>query len=161
MTLFCLCERILSAKIVHICDRLHFDIIIHWYLTVRLHLECRWYKYGCLTTSSMRISLNSMFAWIVSRGSVLSNIRCLPIAQLSLPLYLLYSVHKTSSCLVVIKTTLPRVPVACWVIFISLPAYLFSTFLIFISRLLHIYCLLAFGHFKPATYCSFLVLCCP
>ena len=82
-----------------------------------------------------------MLAWISSRSTVLSNNRSLPTAQLSLPSahYALHLVHKTSSCLLVIKTTLPRVAFACWVLFIAFPARLFSTSLILIrSLLLHI-----------------------
>ena len=156
----------MSSTVYEICDRLHLQPGTHGYLYVRLHLEfkTRWYKYGCLTTSWVRNSLNLMLAWIVSRSTVLSNNRSLPTAQLSLPSahYALHLVHKTSSCLLVIKTTLPRVAFACWVLFIAFPAGLISTILIFIrSLLLHAYCSLAFGTFKPASYCSFSVLRCP
>ena len=99
---------------------------------------------------------------VVSRSSVLPNIHFLPTVQLSLSaaLYSLHLVLKTSSWLLVIKSTFPRV--ACWVVlFIAFPASLFSTFQIFMrSCLLQIHCLLAFGRFKPAIYCSFLVLRC-
>ena len=105
-----------------------------------------------------------MLARNVSCSSVLLNIRSLPTAQLSLPAaqYLLQLVLNTSSCLLVIKSTLPLVAVACWVLFIALPASRYSTVLIFIAlRLLHISCLLAVDRFQLATCCSFIVLRCP
>ena len=103
-----------------------------------------------------------MLAWIISRSTVISNIRSLPTAQLLLPYthYSLHSVHKLHAACLSLK-------LRCSGCFFLLSVIHRSSCQSFLKvsdfqqkSVTACFCSLAFGRFKPAIYCSFLVLRC-